>query len=65
MAHPAQLHEWQVLCNQPGGLTTQVDKGRVTDITYLDFNKYFDMISHDAFRPNWKDMDLISRLFDG
>ena len=39
-----------------------MDKGRATDVTYLDFSKAFDTVPQ---KIHWKDMELMGGLFDG
>lgn len=46
------------------GVTTAVDKGRSTDVIYLDFCRAFDRVP-TSFFLNWRDVDLMGGLLDG
>jgi len=44
------------------GISASVEKGRATDVIYVNISKAFNTIS---FSPNWKYMDLMDGVFEG
>jgi len=41
------------------------EKGKDTDVIYLDFSRNFGMVPHDTLLFNWKDINLMGGLFVG
>lgn len=38
------------------------EKGKDTDVIYLDFSRNFGMVPHDTLLFNWKDTNLMGGL---
>ena len=47
------------------GVTTSADKGRATDVAYVDFCNASDTVHHNSLLLNSRDMDLTGELFGG